>query len=132
MDLLCDMGSTWAMQLTVKDADLNVVDLTGCTVLMQIRNLSGTLLETPAYTIPTPANGIIYLTLSSSDTKLISTTGLKLRNIAELIDNIGGKRTAAAYHAVYAVDITYADNTIETLVSGKFGLIPDDAFEVAP
>jgi len=125
MDLLCDMGSTWSMQLTVKDSNLDVVNLTGCTVLMQIRDLSNNLLEQPAYTIPTPANGIINLVLTDAETGAINTAGLKLRNISEPIDDVGGLRTAAAYHAVYAVDLTYNDDTVETLISGKFGLIPD-------
>lgn len=124
-DLLCDIGSDFFRELTITDIDDLPVDLTGASAEMNVRDLSDNLLVDVTCTVTDPTNGVLTLTIAKSDTQDIDLTGLELRNISEVIDDIGTKTTETAYHAVYSCELTYADNTTEQILRGKFGLIPE-------
>lgn len=66
-----DRGITFSRTITWKDSTGTVINLTGYTAVMKIRekysNVS-TLLHTVSTTIPSPTSGQIVLTISATDT----------------------------------------------------------------
>ncbi len=75
-------GATWNQKITFKNSDDTVKDLTSYTARMQIRRFAESAIVADMTTangkieIPTPANGIIYLKLSATETSALTHDGV--------------------------------------------------------
>lgn len=81
-DFVIKKGGTWNQKITLKNSDGAVKDLTGYSASMQIRRFieSATMADLSTNNgkieIPSPANGIIYLKLSASETSALAYNGV--------------------------------------------------------
>lgn len=102
-DINFKAGDTFTYDIQYLDAENTPIDLTGCSVLMQVRTLatSTTIEETATGGIVDAVNGSMTFTLSKTQTQ-------NLLPVAE-----------ASKQYVYDVEVTFADTTVFTIVEGK-------------
>lgn len=75
VDIKIYRGATWVLQIVLKDANGQPVDITGYTPKMEIRKVSdNTLVETPAPTVISAAGGIFEFRLTGAETLLMTLT----------------------------------------------------------
>lgn len=97
-NILIQQGSTFFKQIVLRGNDSVPVDLTGATIMSQVRETydSVTPLATMVTAIPTPANGTFTLTIADTVTAAMDfTTG------------------------VYDVEVHYADGSVDRVLEGK-------------
>lgn len=74
IDIVVQQGATYYAEYELEDAG-SPIDLTGCTATAKIKDVfGGTTLETFTCAIPTPANGIVTLTLTAAETAAMTGT----------------------------------------------------------
>lgn len=103
-------GSTFELQLTIKDADGNVRDLTDCNLVMQIRSTYSA--ATPAETLSV-ANGEIVLAPAQGKANITLSAA---RTAAIKVDLASKKPPKSVY--VYDLEFTDSYGTVSKLLYG--------------
>ena len=89
LDLEIDQGSKVAVNITAKNPDDSIIDLTGYTVRSQIRkSYKSTTFYSPTVDIITPASGLIQWVLDS-DTSINMPSGGYVYDV--FVENAGGE-----------------------------------------
>lgn len=97
LDIALQRNEDWSRTLTIRDNAREPIDLTGCTLAMQVREkLSQRLVETAQIDVIDPVAGLIGVTLRASEGTPLGNfgSGIQVANLnydMRLIDNGGSK-----------------------------------------
>ena len=97
-NILIQQGATFYKQIVLRGTDSIPVDLTGATIMSQVRETydSPGIIATMVTDIPTPTNGTFTLTIADTVTDLLDFTT-----------------------AVYDVEVHYPDGFVDRVLEGK-------------
>jgi hypothetical protein len=111
--IVIEQGATFSMELTLKDADGAVIDLTGCAGRGQLRATPTATAKLADFdvTFPTPATGQVLVEMAANVTKDISVEAT----------NADREPTLCAYD----IEIVYPSGRVDRIMEGVAAISPE-------